>query len=204
MERWSLTAFRAKDLGLMFVFGHLGIGSGLVLLVKRDLPVAGVFAGTLAPDIVDKPIFYGLVRTHALPASACAWLPGTRTIGHTLLAAALVALFAALSRGRRRAWLLGAALGMVSHDLLDIASDFVATLHAGGVFTTSTSGAWRAAFFPLAGTPFCASLNLDFLNHFLAALRVHLASELIGCALLAAAIFASRRHGPIGNGATRG
>lgn len=188
----------------MFVFGHLGIGSGLVLLAKRDLPVSGVFAGTLAPDLLDKPLFYGLVRTRLLPADLCAWLPGTRTVGHTLLAAALVAVLALFARGTRRPWLVGAALGMVSHDFLDIASDAVAALHGGFPFTTATSGAWRAAFFPFAGTPFCTSLNLDFLNHFLASLRVHLVSELLGAALLATAILVTRRHAPLGNGASRG
>jgi hypothetical protein len=188
----------------MFVFGHLGIGSGLVLLAKRDLPMTGIFAGTLAPDLLDKPIFYGLVRTHVLPSTVCAWLPGTRTVGHTLLAVALVALLAALVRGRPRAWLQGAALGMASHDLLDIASDAVAALHGGSAFTTATSGAWRAAFFPFAGTPFCTSLNVDLLNHFLASLRVHLVSELLGVALLGAAVLLSRRPGVLRSGVTRG
>ena len=187
----------------MFVFGHLGIGSALVLLVKRDLPVAGVFAGTLAPDLLDKPLFYGLIRTRALSPSLCAWLPGTRTIGHTLLAAGFVAVMAAASTAPRRTWLLGAALGMASHDFLDIASDAVAAVHAGSAFTTSSSGAWRAAFFPFAGTPFCTSVNLDFLKHFLASIRVHLASELLGLAVLAAAVFTTRRQGSFGNGAAR-
>jgi membrane-bound metal-dependent hydrolase YbcI (DUF457 family) len=176
----------------MFVFGHLGIGSGLVLLAKRDLPLGGVLAGTLAPDLVDKPLFYGLVRTRVLPEAACAMLRGTRTIGHTLLAAALVALVAFALRPDRRAWLAAAALGMVSHDALDIVSDIAASAHLHVPFTLEGSGAWRAAFFPLAGVPFGASLSFDFFQHFLASLKVHLATELLGVALLGAGFVAAR------------
>lgn len=176
----------------MFVFGHLGIGSGLVLLAKRDLPLGGVLAGTLAPDFVDKPLFYGLVRTRLLPEAACAMLRGTRTIGHTLLAAALVALVALALRPERRAWFAGVALGMISHDALDVVSDVVASVHLHVPFTFAGSGAWRAALFPLAGTPFGTSLQFDFLQHFLASLKLHLATEILGGTLLAAGIVAAR------------
>ena len=194
----------------MFVFGHLGIGSGLVLLAKRDLPLGGVLAGTLAPDLVDKPLFYGLVRTRVLPEAACAMLRGTRTIGHTLLAAALVALVAFALRPERRAWLAGVALGMVSHDALDVLSDAVASAHMHVPFTFAGSGAWRAAFFPLAGTPFGASLQFDFFQHFLASLKLHAPTEILGAALLGAGFVATRARrsaapsAPTDTGAARG
>jgi hypothetical protein len=186
----------------MFVFGHLGIGSGLVLLAKRDLPLGGVLVGTLLPDLVDKPLFYGLVRTRLLPDAACAWLPGTRTVGHTLLAAALVALAGVFAAARHRPTLRGAALGMASHDALDVVSDVLASAHLHVPFTFAGSGAWRAALFPLAGTPFGTSVSIDFLHHFLAALRLHLATELLGAALLGAGLYVARaRRGGDGGAA---
>jgi hypothetical protein len=176
----------------MFVFGHLGIGSGIVLLAKRDLPIGGVLAGTLLPDLIDKPLFYGLVRTRVLPEAACAWLPGTRTVGHTLIAAALVALVGFVLKPELRGSLMAAALGMASHDALDVLSDALASAHLRVPFTLAGSGAWRAALFPLAGTPFGASVSIDVLQHFLAALKLHVATEILGASLLGAALYVAR------------
>jgi hypothetical protein len=167
----------------MFVFGHLGIGSGLVSLVKRELPISGVLVGTLLPDLIDKPIFYGLVRRRIVPLELQSMLPGTRTLGHTLVAVLVVATLALLSADTRRSWLVAIALGMVSHLLLDVLADCLAALRDPLPFSFRRSAAVRAAVFPLLG-PFARTHTSDFAQHFWAALRLHGISEIAGLAVL--------------------
>lgn len=172
----------------MFVFGHLGIGAGLVHLARRDWSLAGVLVGTLLPDLIDKPLFYALVRTSALPSAACSLLAGTRTIGHTL---ALTLLLSAVGAWRSWPALHATAASMASHIGLDVVSDALTAKFAHVPFSVHGSGAWRAAFFPLAGTPFCASPRVDFFDHFLAVVRMHVPTEVLGLAILGVVLRAS-------------
>ncbi len=177
----------------MFVFGHLGIGTGLVHLLKRGWPVGAVLAGTLLPDLVDKPLFYGLVRHRLMPESFCAMFCGTRTIGHTLLATAFIAVIA---RMRSSAWLLAVAAGMFTHIALDIASDALACAQHHVAFAFASSGAWRAAVFPLAGSSFLPSANTNLVDHMLALVQQHLPTELLGLSLLGALLWRSAQRQP--------
>jgi len=172
----------------MFVFGHLGIGAGLVHLAKRDWSLAAVLVGTLLPDLIDKPLFYALVRTGALPSAACTLLAGTRTIGHTF---ALTLFVSAIGAWRRAPALRAIAAGMASHIGLDVVSDALAAKLAHVPFSVHGSGAWRAAFFPLAGTPFSASPRVNFFDHFLTVVRTHVPTEVLGLAILGVLLRAS-------------
>ena len=168
----------------MFVFGHLGIGGGLVYLVRREWPLAGVLFGTLLPDLIDKPLYYGLVQTDVLPSYVRLLVPGTRTIGHTL-AAALLLLMPAFIRVPSRAIWPAISVGLVTHIFLDIASDVALCWHARVPFTTQGSGAWRAAFFPFFGEFTPATRTPNFLEHAWANFVSHLPSEALGAAILA-------------------
>jgi hypothetical protein len=177
----------------MFVFGHLGIGTGLVHLLKRGWPVGAVLLGTLLPDLVDKPLFYGVVRHRLAPEAFCAMFCGTRTIGHTLLATAFIAVIARL---RSSAWLLAVAAGMFTHIVLDIASDALASAQHHVAFAFASSGAWRAAVFPLAGTSFAPSANTNLVDHMLAIVQQHVPTELLGISLLGALLWRSAQRQP--------
>ena len=103
----------------MFVFGHVGIGSWLARPLARPGELRWLVLGTLLPDLLDKPLYYGLVLATSRRAADLGLISGTRTFGHTLLAALLVLLAV---RGRRGAMV---ALGMATHLLLDLGGDLV-------------------------------------------------------------------------------
>jgi hypothetical protein len=44
----------------MFFFGHLGVGATLVRPWKERLPFRWVLLGAVLPDLIDKPLYYGL------------------------------------------------------------------------------------------------------------------------------------------------
>src|SRR5437764_11751702 len=98
----------------MFVLGHTGIGSRMLLGWRQRLPAAWLFLGCLLPDLIDKPLFYGFGPT--------ALITGTRTFGHTglfLLAWALLALIL------RQPWSTALAAGIATHFALDIALELI-------------------------------------------------------------------------------
>src|SRR4051812_1287155 len=100
---------------------------------RMRLPTVWLYAGCLLPDLIDKPLFYGLGPT--------ALITGTRTFGHTglfLLASLLVA--AAL----RRPWSIALAAGITTHFALDIAGELVTGAEP-------DSSIWLAFFYPAYG-----------------------------------------------------
>ncbi len=101
----------------MFIFGHLGIGSKLVSPAARRLPWLAVLAGTLLPDLIDKPLYYiqRWVPGLEIPLVTC-----TRTFAHT---AGFTITLTAIAWARRSKLLAGLALGTVSHQILDITLD---------------------------------------------------------------------------------
>lgn len=106
----------------MFVLGHLGIGSRIAARIPGVAQAPGWLAfGTLLPDLIDKPLYYGLVLTTGRRAADLGLISGTRTFGHTALLG--LALFAVLAlRGHR---LAGRALlaGLATHWLLDLGGE---------------------------------------------------------------------------------
>jgi hypothetical protein len=125
----------------VFVLGHVGIGSRMLGPLRRLLPAGWIVFGCLLPDLIDKPLFYGLLwaRGHA-----DALFTGTRTIGHTGLF--LLALVAAAAATRSRAvWAVAA--GVATHLLLDMGGELIAGADA-------ESSIWLAIFFPRFGRRF--------------------------------------------------
>lgn len=103
----------------MFALGHLGLGKAVAMPVyarftARDKRV--FLVGTLLPDLIDKPLYYGLSWWTGKQGDALGLISGTHTFGHTglfllvLTGAALVTRVAAVR---------ALALGVATHGLLD-------------------------------------------------------------------------------------
>lgn len=102
----------------MLILGHLGIGSRLARRFKRGLPTSALLLGTVLPDLVDKPLFY-----LGGPLGLSAWIPGTRTFGHTAIVLFLLSGLAFLRKSKPIA---AVTLGILTHLYLDGLSDHFA------------------------------------------------------------------------------
>ena len=79
----------------MFFFGHLGAGSRLASPFSKGLPRGLLLLGTLLPDLIDKPLFYGLLFLRGLEETsqasflvpAQAWVAGAAAVASRLLPA---------------------------------------------------------------------------------------------------------------------
>ena len=110
----------------MLLFGHLGLGSNIVSPLAKGLPRRPLLLGTLLPDLIDKPLYYGMLflfrnldLAQDLTQSPGAQLPlvhGTRSFGHTALFVLILTFAAILKRSRILAAL---SLGVSSHLLID-------------------------------------------------------------------------------------
>jgi hypothetical protein len=106
----------------VYPLGHLGIGLQIAKPFRRDRPLKPLLLGTLLPDLIDKPLYYGLSWATGREGRALGLISGTRTFGHTGL---LTVSVAALAAARRSKALAALALGMATHLLLDAASDLI-------------------------------------------------------------------------------
>ncbi len=120
----------------MFILGHIGIGLKLAKPWSRGLSLRTLAIGTLLPDLIDKPLFYG----SRLLDIQSTWLVGTRTLGHTGIFLLLLLTTSWIRRSRTGAAL---ALGMATHLLLDAFSDRL--LHS------TDLSALQALLFPFRG-----------------------------------------------------
>lgn len=102
------------------MFGHLGIGSKMVYPWRQQIPRAALLLGTVLPDLIDKPLYYGWVLFAGRASAQQSLISGSRTFGHTLLLLVVVALFALIKRSRVAAAL---AIGIATHDLIDLVGD---------------------------------------------------------------------------------
>ena len=173
----------------MFVLGHLGIGSRLARLIPGAAQAPGFIAlGTLLPDLIDKPLYYGLVLTTGKVAGDLGLISGTRTFGHTALLG--LALFALFSLWGKR--LAGRALlaGLATHWLLDLGGEPAgALLLRLGLVTPGRPsvgpGTLAAILFPLLGPHFPVSPFQGAAEHFGSLRNVYtLSGEVLGGWLL--------------------
>jgi len=129
----------------MFIFGHMGIGSKIVSPWTLDLPKRWLLIGTILPDLIDKPLYYGLVVATGKHALDLGLVSGTRSFGHTAILGVTLTLLAFFLRSRPLAAL---ALGNATHLLLDS----VAEAWMGGVHPEA--GILLAILFPFLGWKF--------------------------------------------------
>ena len=126
----------------MLPLGHLGIGLQVARPLRRDLPLKPLLIGTLLPDLIDKPLYYGLSWATGRQGFDLGLISGTRTFGHTLLFAASLAAVAAAKRSKTLAAL---ALGTATHLILDVVTD---------IFTRRADFSMRVLAWPLLGWQF--------------------------------------------------
>ncbi len=156
----------------MFVLGHLGIGSRLLFGLRRRLPPWPLYLGCLLPDLIDKPLYYGLLALHRLPPL----IAGSRTFGHTGIFLLALLLLAALVR-RPWAWALFA--GVATHLALDMLGEL-------GSDPNPESAIWIAVGFPSEGVRFPVAHFTSPLDHLFASARSAyvVAGEVIGAIIL--------------------
>ena len=166
----------------MFVLGHAGIGPRLLFGLRRRLPAGWLVFGCLVPDLIDKPLFYGLLwaEGHADPL-----IRGSRSFGHSglcllgLVALALVA---------RRDWAWAIAAGDATHLLLDVGGEVIGGARPDGSI-------WMAIFFPAFAGQFPRAYFGSVIEHLrLSAENAYVVvGEIVGGAILLRAFWARRR-----------
>jgi membrane-bound metal-dependent hydrolase YbcI (DUF457 family) len=124
----------------MFPLAHLGIGSAITRLFPVNLPFRWILAGTVLPDLIDKPIFFFLSR--CFPEAG--WEAGKRGFAHTLV---FLLLLAALSRSRKSPTLWAVTAGTATHLVLDVISKSTEG-------SSTALGSLRVLFWPVAGWSF--------------------------------------------------
>jgi hypothetical protein len=166
----------------LFVLGHVGIGTRLIPGLRQRVPARWLIVGCLLPDLIDKPLFYGLLWAEGHPDLL---ISGSRSIGHSgLLLVALLAL--SLATRRPAAWALCA--GLATHLVLDIGGELLAD-------ATPESSIWLAISFPLLGWRFPKARFSDVLEHLrLSAESLYVVGgEIVGGTILLHAWWSRRR-----------
>jgi hypothetical protein len=155
----------------MFIFGHLGIGSKIVSPWTTGLPRRAVLVGTVLPDLIDKPLYWGAALVTQQRGADIGLISGTRTLGHTAI---FLFLIVAIALVRRSKMLAALALGMATHLFLDNLSDHFASF-------PSDHSALMAMTWPFMGPNFFA-IPPD--RHIFSLTPFLIGSELVGIALL--------------------
>jgi hypothetical protein len=168
----------------MFVLGHLGMGLELARPFRRGLPVKPLLLGTLLPDLVDKPLYYGMSWATGRRGYDIGLISGTRTLGHTILFTAAVAAYAAARRSKAAA---AVALGCATHLILDGVTD---------VFVRRADFSFSVFAWPLLGWRFPGYMY-DGIGEHLGEFRqpFFLYAELIGALCLFVEWYGARRQG---------
>jgi hypothetical protein len=163
----------------MFVLGHLGIGSWIAARRVRAEQLGWLLCGTLVADLVDKPLYYGLVLATGRRGAELGLITGTRTLGHTLLLVAVLWLLVPRRIGTPL------ALGMITHLGLDELGD-VLGLFVPVLGTRPHPGTITAILFPFLGLRFPVSPFRSALEHLASLSNAYIvAGEIAGAALLA-------------------
>jgi hypothetical protein len=164
----------------VFVLAHLGLGTTLARprLGARGLP--WLLLGTLLPDLIDKPLYYGAALLTHRHGAELGLLSSTRIFGHSL-ALALV-LYLLLPRR------IGVPLvaGILTHLGLDELGDVFGRFWPSLRLVHDGPDTAHAILFPLLGFRFPVSSYMSPREHLASLANVYLlASEALGAALLA-------------------
>jgi hypothetical protein len=126
----------------MWPLAHLGIGSAMGRVGSPKLPFHWLLLGTLLPDLIDKPFYFGLgVYEHF---SNGGWVPGKRGFAHTVF---FLLLLTGIAVVRRSAPLIAVSVGTATHLVLDLVSKLFGPHHL-------ASDSLAVLFWPLMGWGF--------------------------------------------------
>jgi hypothetical protein len=166
----------------LFILGHAGIGPRLLGPLRQRLPLAWLLFGCLLPDLIDKPLFYGLLHVEGHPDP---FITGTRTFGHSGLFLLALGLLALVTRSRA-AWAVAA--GVLTHLVLDALGEVF-------IKPDPTTYIWLAIFFPLLGKRFPVAHFGSLTEHLrMGAQNAYvIAGELLGAGILLRAWVVRRR-----------
>lgn len=177
----------------MFFLGHTGIGLKVVQAVIRPKRLGQdwyyiliVLFGTLLPDLVDKPLYYGLSMVTGLRGADLGLVSGTRTFGHTLL---LPVLALGFGYAKGLSWLLCIGFGMLSHLVLDHLGDLFFAIWTGYYesleWRIRIDRSIRGLFWPFMGMKFPIADFNQMHEHFGSFRKLHIwLGELIGAGIL--------------------
>lgn len=105
----------------MWLFGHLGIGAKIAAPLSRKLPYGWLLLGTVLPDLIDKPLYYGLSFVTGKVGYEIGLISCTRSVGHTGFFTLGVTSIALLQKSKP---LAAVALGLSTHLFLDGMQDY--------------------------------------------------------------------------------
>jgi hypothetical protein len=149
--------------------------------LRARFPALPLFLGCVLPDLIDKPLFYGLLYARGHVEGL---ITGTRTFGHTGLFLLALCVAAGGSRAAEKkiiffSPLWAVAAGVATHLALDIGGE----LFGGAQADTSI---WPAIFFPALGVRFPVAHFGTLLEHLqiTAQSGYVVGGELIGAAIL--------------------
>jgi hypothetical protein len=167
----------------VFILGHSVVGPRLVRLFRPHLILLWLVVGALLPDLIDKPLYWGLSWFTGKRGAELGLISGTRTFGHTAIFLLLLILITALLRRRPLGAIFAAlAWGVASHHFLDNFGDLPGTIFGPDLPGPSTLDGW---LFPLRGAHFPISPFHHIGEQLLSASRLYvLFGEFLGAALL--------------------
>ncbi|MGK5082694.1 metal-dependent hydrolase [Bdellovibrionota bacterium FG-1] len=173
----------------MLPLGHMGVGSWLVTPATRHLRQSWVIFGAILPDLIDKPLYYGLSWSRGLSGTDLGLISCTRTFGHSGIVLLLVI---AAGIFRQSTVLKAISWGLASHLALDVLADGLAMCIGPITERPQESSALIALAFPFYQARFSAAPFVDIGEHARASLNpISLISEVLGAGLL---LRAYRRH----------
>lgn len=163
----------------MWFLGHLGIGSKLAAPFSRKLPLSAVLVGTLLPDLIDKPLYYGSALVTGRHGLDIGLISCTRTFGHTALF--LLAL-SAIAYARKSTLFAALTIGVATHLMLDGFQDYWFHTVMG---ETGESSLRIAVLFPFLQSRFADMPYASLAEHLRSGDRPFtIVSELVGAAIL--------------------
>lgn len=173
----------------MWVFGHLGFGSKIAEPVAKRLPFGWLLLGTVLPDLIDKPLYYGASFLTGRWGADIGLISCTRTFGHT----ALFALFlTTLAIFRKSKPLAAVAIGVATHLALDGFEDYWIHTISG---ESGESSSVVAMLFPFYLHRFSAQPFPTMFEHIKTLGRPFLiVSEIIGLGILSWTLYRDRRR----------
>lgn len=166
----------------MLAFGHLGIGLKLSRFIRPAVPAFPILVGTVLPDLVDKPLYYGISLITGKVSTEIGLISCTRTFGHTGLFGLLLLMMSFVARKKaHRIFLVSVACGVFSHHFLDLFQD--AFISEKPFLDGAETQAFLYPFYKNFFAPMPTKNVTEHIMNFLNAPMLFLA-EFVGCVIL--------------------